>query len=72
MIRVNSQSGKAAGGAVVGILDHAEHATTAGPDSAAVVYARCRVGGAVRWGAGRDASVLTASVRAVLAAVNRR
>ena len=56
----------------VDILDYTEHATTSGPDSPAAAYARCRVGDAVRWGAGRDTSVLTASVRAVLAAVNRR
>ncbi|MFG1807092.1 2-isopropylmalate synthase [Streptomyces sp. NPDC049040] len=58
-------------GIEVDILDYAEHATGSGPDSPAVAYARCRVGGSVRWGAGRDTSVLTASVRAVLAAVNR-
>ncbi|MEU8509972.1 hypothetical protein AB0C76_00095 [Kitasatospora sp. NPDC048722] len=40
-----------------------------GPD--AVAYVEARVGGEVRWGAGRDASVLTAGVRAVLSAVGR-
>ncbi|MFI0896511.1 2-isopropylmalate synthase [Streptomyces sp. NPDC020983] len=59
-------------GTEVDILDYTEHAAGTGPDSPAVAYVRCRVGGAVRWGAGRDTSVLTASVRAVLAAVNRR
>ena len=62
----------AGAGVEVDILDYTEHATTTGPDSPAAAYARCRVGDAVRWGAGRDTSVLTASVRAVLAAVNRR
>ncbi|MGV9882338.1 2-isopropylmalate synthase [Streptomyces sp. NPDC003006] len=61
----------AAAGITVDILDYAEHAVREGGGSEAVAYARCRVGGAVRWGAGLDTSVLTASVQAVLAAVNR-
>jgi 2-isopropylmalate synthase len=61
----------AGAGIAVDILDYAEHATGSGPDSPAVAYARCRTGDAVTWGAGRDTSLLTASVRAVLAAVNR-
>ncbi|MGW0569567.1 hypothetical protein [Streptomyces tauricus] len=39
--------------------------------SPAVACAECRVDGAVCWGAGRDTSVLTVSVHAVMAAVNR-
>ncbi|MFE0104751.1 2-isopropylmalate synthase [Streptomyces sp. NPDC059009] len=64
----------AGAGIAVDILDYSEHATTAGPGSEAVAYAECRVGGdagETYWGAGRDTSVLTASVHAVLAAVNR-
>ncbi|MEU6821968.1 2-isopropylmalate synthase [Streptomyces atriruber] len=61
----------AAAGITVGILDYAEHAVTEGGGSEAVAYVRCRVGGVERWGAGLDTSVLTASVQAVLAAVNR-
>ncbi|MGW0536400.1 2-isopropylmalate synthase [Streptomyces sp. NPDC003032] len=61
----------AAAGITVDILDYAEHAVREGGASEAVAYARCRVGDAVRWGAGLDTSVLTASVQAVLAAVNR-
>ncbi|WP_240434881.1 2-isopropylmalate synthase [Streptomyces sp. YIM 130001] len=53
------------------ILDYAEHATGSGPDSPAAAYVRCRVGDATAWGAGLDTSVLTASVRAVIAAVHR-
>jgi 2-isopropylmalate synthase len=60
----------AGAGLTVDILDFHEHATAAGPDSEAVAYAQCRVDGATRWGAGRDTSVLTASVQAVLSAVN--
>ncbi|MFI0771888.1 alpha-isopropylmalate synthase regulatory domain-containing protein [Streptomyces sp. NPDC021218] len=61
----------AAAGVAVDILHFAEHATTTGPGSPAVAYAECRVGDAVRWGVGRDTSVLRASVQAVLSAVNR-
>ncbi|MEK2478292.1 2-isopropylmalate synthase [Streptomyces noursei] len=61
----------AAAGHPVDITAYAEHATAAGPDSAAVAYVRCRIDGDTTWGAGQDTSVLTASVRAVLAAVNR-
>ncbi|QIY98376.1 2-isopropylmalate synthase [Streptomyces sp. S1D4-11] len=60
----------AGAGLTVDILDFHEHATTTGPDSEAVAYAQCRVDGITRWGAGRDTSVLTASVQAVLSAVN--
>jgi 2-isopropylmalate synthase len=55
----------------VDIVSFTEHATAPGPDSPAVAYAECRVNGRSCWGAGWDTSVLTASVNAVLAAVNR-
>jgi 2-isopropylmalate synthase len=61
----------AGAGISVDVLDYVEHATTAGVDSPAIAYAECRVNGVVRWGAGLDSSVLTASVQAVMAAVNR-
>ncbi|MER7790717.1 2-isopropylmalate synthase [Streptomyces sp. NPDC097640] len=61
----------AGAGLAVDILDYAEHAIAAGPGSPAMAYVECRVGDTVRWGAGQDTSVLTASVHAVLAAVNR-
>ncbi len=61
----------AAAGVAVDILDYAEHAVGPGGASEAAAYARCRVGDAEHWGAGLDTSVLTASVQAVLAAVNR-
>ncbi|WP_031070141.1 2-isopropylmalate synthase [Streptomyces sp. NRRL WC-3742] len=51
------------------ILSFTEHAVGAGPE--AVAYVEVRVGGAAAWGAGRDTSVLTAGVRAVLGAVAR-
>ncbi|MEU1086110.1 2-isopropylmalate synthase [Streptomyces sp. NPDC005892] len=61
----------AGAGHEVEILDFTQHATTGGQDSPAMAYAECRVGDRVVWGAGRDTSVLTASVLAVLSAVNR-
>ncbi|RSN64399.1 2-isopropylmalate synthase [Actinomadura sp. WAC 06369] len=64
----------AAAGVAVDVLRFAEHSTDAtapGGGSPAVAYAECRVDGVVAWGAGRDTSVLAASVQAVLSAVNR-
>jgi 2-isopropylmalate synthase len=61
-------------GVDVDILSFAEHATGSGLGSHAATYVECRVGGdsgVTCWGAGLDTSVLTASVRAVLSAVNR-
>ncbi|MFI8425811.1 2-isopropylmalate synthase [Streptomyces sp. NPDC085479] len=61
----------ASAGIAVDILGYTEHATASGPDSPAVAYAQCRVDGTTVWGAGQDTSVLTASVHAVMSAVNR-
>ncbi|MFE6619102.1 2-isopropylmalate synthase [Streptomyces sp. NPDC057740] len=58
-------------GITVDIIGYTEHSTTTGPGSPAVAYAECRVGDIPCWGAGWDTSVLTASVHAVMAAVNR-
>ncbi|MFF1644593.1 2-isopropylmalate synthase [Streptomyces sp. NPDC058240] len=61
----------AAAGIGVDVLDFTEHATGPGQGSPAMAYAECRVDGEVCWGAGQDTSVLTASILAVLSAVNR-
>ncbi|MEV0385191.1 2-isopropylmalate synthase [Nonomuraea sp. NPDC050643] len=61
----------AADGIEVDILHYAEHALDPGRDGRAIAYVEARVGGATCWGAAQDTSVLTASVHAVLAAVNR-
>jgi 2-isopropylmalate synthase len=53
------------------ILDYAEHALTAGDDAQAAAYVECEIDGEVRWGVGIDASILTASLKAVASAVNR-
>jgi 2-isopropylmalate synthase len=61
----------AGAGVAVEVRDFAEHAAGPGTDGEAVAYAECRVDGVTAWGAGRDTSVLAASVHAVLSAVNR-
>ncbi|MDV9198858.1 2-isopropylmalate synthase [Streptomyces sp. Wh19] len=61
----------AAAGIEVDILDFTEQATGSGQGSPAMAYVECLVGGELRWGAGQDTSVLTASILAVLSAVNR-
>jgi 2-isopropylmalate synthase len=54
------------------VLDYSEHAVTAGTDATAVAYVEARDGdGEVRWGVGLHESILTASLRAVLGAVER-
>ncbi|WUJ12206.1 2-isopropylmalate synthase [Actinoplanes sp. NBC_00393] len=58
-------------GITVDILEFSEHATGNGAQSPAAAYVHCQVGEVTVWGAGLDTSVLTASVQAVMAAVNR-
>ena len=56
----------------VEVLDYAEHAVGAGSDANAVAYVEIRdADGRSRWGVGIDESILTASLRAVVGAVNR-
>jgi 2-isopropylmalate synthase len=55
----------------VRVLDYAEHALSEGSDAQAAAYVECSVGGRTLWGAGVDGNTVTASMRAVLSAVNR-
>jgi 2-isopropylmalate synthase len=55
----------------VRVLDYTEHALTAGDDARAAAYVECAVGERVLWGVGVDSSIVTASLRAVVSAVNR-
>jgi 2-isopropylmalate synthase len=55
----------------VRVLDYHEHALSAGGDALAAAYVECEVGDEVFWGVGRDANILTASLKAVVSAVNR-
>jgi 2-isopropylmalate synthase len=56
----------------VRVLDYAEHALTAGENAQAAAYVECSVNGESFWGVGIDPNILTASMRAVVSAVNRR
>ena len=53
------------------MLDYTEHALTEGTDAQAAAYVECEIGGQVFWGVGIDTNTVTASMRAVLSAVNR-
>ncbi len=55
----------------VRVLDYAEHALSAGGDAIAAAYVECAVGDQILWGVGLDANIVTASLRAVISAVNR-
>jgi 2-isopropylmalate synthase len=55
----------------VRVLDYAEHALSAGGDAIAAAYVECAVGDQVLWGVGMDPNIVTASLRAVVSAVNR-
>jgi len=58
-------------GLAVEITDYSEHALSEGADAKAAAYVEARIGGRTRWGVGLDANIVTASVRAVVSAVNR-
>ena len=55
----------------VRVLDYHEHALSSGGDATAAAYVECEVGDEVYWGVGMDANILTASLKAVVSAVNR-
>jgi len=59
-------------GVEIDVVDYSEHAVGAGADAVAVAYVEAQgPGGEVRWGIGRHESIETASLRAVVSAVNR-
>ncbi len=55
----------------VHVLDYSEHAMSAGEEAAAAAYIEASVGGRTVWGVGIATSITTASLRAVVSAVNR-
>ncbi|MFW0793566.1 2-isopropylmalate synthase [Gordonia sp. CPCC 205515] len=55
----------------VRILDYSEHAMTAGDDANAASYVEAQINGETVWGVGVASSITTASLRAVVSAVNR-
>jgi len=55
----------------VSVLDYSEHAMSAGDDAQAAAYVEASVSGRTVWGVGIAPSITTASLRAVVSAVNR-
>ncbi len=58
-------------GVAVEVLDYAEHAMSEGGDAKAASYVECQIGEEILWGVGIDPSITTATLRAVISAVNR-
>ncbi|MFP5415701.1 MAG: 2-isopropylmalate synthase [Actinomycetes bacterium] len=63
------------GGYPVRVLDYSEHALSAGGDALAAAYVEVEIGDGddtrVLWGVGRHSSIVTASMKAVVSAINR-
>jgi 2-isopropylmalate synthase len=55
----------------VRVLDYAEHALSSGGDARAAAYVECAIGERILWGVGVDPNIVTASLKAVVSAVNR-
>jgi 2-isopropylmalate synthase len=55
----------------VRVLDYNEHALSEGGDAIAAAYVECAVRGEILWGVGLDANIVTASLKAVVSAINR-
>ncbi|RSM79266.1 2-isopropylmalate synthase [Amycolatopsis sp. WAC 01375] len=53
------------------LLDYSEHTLSPGDDARAASYIECAISDRVYWGIGIDPSIVTASLRAVVSAVNR-
>jgi 2-isopropylmalate synthase len=58
-------------GVDVRVLDYYEHALSAGGDASAAAYLECAIGNEVFWGVGIDPNTTTASLKAVVSAINR-
>ncbi|MFN5159081.1 MAG: 2-isopropylmalate synthase [Rhodoluna sp.] len=55
----------------VGLLDYSEHTLSASGDALAAAYVELSVDGKTLWGVGIDGDISTASLKAVISAVNR-
>jgi 2-isopropylmalate synthase len=55
----------------VRVLDYHEHAMSAGDDARAAAYVECALEDTVLWGVGVNGSIVSASLKAVVSAVNR-
>ena len=58
-------------GVKVEVLDYHEHAMTGGGDAQAAAYVECQIGDDILWGVGVDPSITTATLKAIISAVNR-
>jgi 2-isopropylmalate synthase len=58
-------------GLALEVADYHEHALGEGADARAAAYVEVKIGGKTRWGVGVDRNIVTASLRAVVSAVNR-
>jgi 2-isopropylmalate synthase len=58
-------------GIAIDVVDYHEHSASAGADATAVCYVETTGPDGVLWGVGQDSSILAASYRAVLSAVER-
>ena len=58
-------------GVDVRVLDFSEHALSSGGDASAAAYLECAIAGDVFWGVGIDPNTTTASLKAVVSAINR-
>ncbi|MDR2348209.1 MAG: 2-isopropylmalate synthase [Bifidobacteriaceae bacterium] len=58
-------------GVDLSVLDYSEHALSGGGDARAAAYVECEVEGQVLWGVGIDPSIITASLKAIISAINR-
>jgi 2-isopropylmalate synthase len=59
------------GGVSVRVRDYAEHALSAGRDAEAAAYLEIEIGDQVLWGVGISESIVQASLRGVISALNR-
>lgn len=55
----------------ISVLDYSEHALSAGEEAQAAAYVEASINGKTVWGVGIATSITTASLRAVVSAVNR-
>ena len=58
-------------GADIHVLAYHEHATGTGEDATAVAYVQLRAGTGTVYGVGLDPNIVTATLKAVVAALNR-
>jgi len=58
-------------GVDIRVLDYQEHAMSAGGDARAAAYLECATNDRVLWGVGIDPSIVTASFKGIISAVNR-